>query len=126
MVIKMAKNKFELKIDQDNIFLELVFEVDDEKFTEALASEINSFWSGHDDRLDDCEGDVVKAVIKLYAAECFALAAFNNFKDERWVMDQFDWGKDKGVEGFPSFQEAGIELKKIDNLQIGFDIIEFA
>lgn len=41
-------------------------------------------------------------------------------------MDQFDWSKDKGVEGFPSFQEAGIILKRIDNLQIGFDLIEFA
>ncbi|MCK0187895.1 DUF2528 family protein [Aeromonas hydrophila] len=122
----MAKNKFELKVDQDDIFLELVFEVDDEKFTEAAATEINSFWMNEKRRVAACGGDVVKAALKLYAAECFALAAFNNFKDEQWVMDQFDWSKDKGIEGFPSFQEAGIVLKKIDNLQIGFDIIEFA
>ncbi len=122
----MAKNKFELKVDQDDIFLELVFQVDDEKFTEAAATEINSFWMNEKRRVDACGGDVVKAALKLYAAECFALAAFNNFKDEQWVMDQFDWSKDKGVEGFPSFQEAGIVLEKIDNLQIGFDIIEFA
>lgn len=122
----MAKNKFELKVDQDDIFLELVFEVDDEKFTEAAATEINSFWMNEKRRVDACGGDVVKAALKLYAAECFALAAFNNFKDEQWVMDQFDWSKGKGVEGFPSFQGAGIMLKKIDNLQIAFDIIEFA
>ncbi|HGE8241964.1 DUF2528 family protein [Aeromonas veronii] len=122
----MAKNRFELKVDQGDIFLELVFEVDDEKFTEAAAIEINSFWMNETRRVNACGGDVVKAALKLYAAECFALAAFNNFKDEQWVMDQFDWSKDKGIEGFPSFQKAGIELKKIDNLQIGFDIIEFA
>lgn len=122
----MAKNKFELKVDQDDIFLELVFQVDDEKFTEAVATEINSFWMDGKRRVDACGGDVVKAALKLYAAECFALAAFNNFKNEQWVMDQFDWSKDKGVEGFPSFQEAGIVLEKIDNLQIDFDIIEFA
>lgn len=122
----MAKNKFELKVDQGDIFLELVFEVDDEKFTEAAAAEINSFWMNETRRVNKCGGDVVKAALKLYAAECFALAAFNDFKDEQWVMDQFDWSKDKGIEGFPSFQNAGIELKKIDNLQIGFDIIEFA
>ncbi len=126
MVIKMAKNKFELKIDQDDIYLDLVFEVDDEKFTEEVATEINSFWSNEKRRVDECGGSVVKAALKLYAAECFALAAFNNFKNEGWVMDQFDWSKDKGVEGFPSFQEAGIILKRIDNLQIGFDLIEFA
>lgn len=122
----MAKNKFELKVDQDDIFLELVFEVDDEKFTEELASEINSFWSGHEGRLEDCDGDAVKAALKLYAAECFSKAAFNNLIGPRWVMDQFDWSKDKGVEGFPSFQEAGIVLEKIDNLQFDFDVIEFA
>lgn len=122
----MAKNKFELKVDQGDICIELVFEVDDEKFTEAAATEINSFWMNETRRVNKCGGDVVKAALKLYAAECFTLAAFNNFKDEQWVMDQFDWSKDKGVEGFPSFQKAGIVLKKIDNLQIGFDIIEFA
>jgi hypothetical protein len=122
----MAKNDFHLKIDQWDINLELVFEVDGEKFTEEVATEINSFWSNEKERLDECGGSVVKAALKLYAAECFSLAAFNNFKDEQWVMDQFDWSKDKGIEGFPSFQEAGIELKKIDNLQIGFDLIEFA
>lgn len=122
----MAKNKFELKVDQGDICIELVFEVDDEKFTEAAATEINSFWMNEIRRVNKCGGDVVKAALKLYAAECFTLAAFNNFKDEQWVMDQFDWSKDKGVEGFPSFQKAGIVLKKIDNLQIGFDIIEFA
>lgn len=122
----MAKNRFELKVDQDDIFLELVFQVDDEKFTEAVATEINSFWMNEKIRVDACGGDVVKAALKLYAAECFALAAFNNFKNAQWVMDQFDWSKDKGVEGFPSFQEAGIVLEKIDNLQFDFDVIEFA
>ncbi len=122
----MAKNNYELKIDQWDINLELTFEVDDEKFTEKVATEINSFWSNEKQRLDECGGSVIKAALKLYATECFTLAAFNDFRDEEWVMDKFDWSKGKGVEGFPSFQEAGIVLKRIDHLHIGFDLIEFA
>ena len=122
----MAKNHFELKIDQDDIYVELTFEVDDEKFTEEAATEINSFWMNEKRRVEKCGGSVVKAALKLYAIECFTQAAFNNFKNEEWVMSQFDWSKGKGIEGFPSFEEAGIVLKRIDNLQIEFDHVEFA
>lgn len=43
---------------------EVHFEVDHSVLTTDNATEINDFWSGADERLDDAEGDVVKAVLK--------------------------------------------------------------
>jgi hypothetical protein len=122
----MATKEVTLKLDQWDIQSELVFIVDDEKFTEALASEINCFWTSSRRRLDECGGSVIKAALKLYAVECFALVAFNNFKDEEWVMVQFDWRKGKGVEGFPCFEDAGLVLKSIENWHVEFDHVTFA
>lgn len=49
----------------------LTLEIDREILTEELATLINEFWSGHDDRLDEADGDVFRAVVKMAA--------------ERWV-----------------------------------------
>ena len=45
----------------------LTLEVDLDVLTSDKAAEINEFWSGHKDRLDDALGDVVRAVVKLAA-----------------------------------------------------------
>jgi len=114
-----------LKLDQWEIQSALTFLVDETKFTEEKAKEINDFWSNEDERLMAC-GTNIRAALKLYAVECFRLAGSGNMRDEEWVVEQFDWGNGKGVEGFPSFEEAGLQLKHIDEWGIGFDEIEFA
>ncbi len=122
----MASKEVTLKLDQWDIQSELVFVVDEEKFTEAMATEINSFWSGDKHRIAQSSGSVIKAALKLYARECFEMVAFNNFKDEAWLTREFDWSQDKGVEGFPSFKEAGLVLKSIDSWGIEFNDVSFA
>lgn len=119
------KNAMEitLKLDQWDIQSELTFVVEREKFTDEKAKEINEFWFHSEDRLSKA-GSHFKAALMLYAAECFQLIAFNNFKDESWLTDQFDWNKKKGVEGFYSFDEIGLTLKNIENWHVEFDFVE--
>lgn len=51
----------------------ITLEVDTEKLTPELATEINEFWGGADDRLQAEDGDVVRAVIRLYGARMMGL-----------------------------------------------------
>jgi hypothetical protein len=122
----MATKEVTLKLDQWDIQSELVFVVDDEKFTETLATEINSFWSGEKDRIDRCGGSVIKAALRLYARECFDMVACKSFVTESYVTNKFDWNEGYGVEGFPSFAEAGLTLKRIDSFGIEFEDVSFA
>lgn len=115
--------KITLKLDQWDIQSELTFLVDKEKFTEKLAKEINEFWGGSKSR-ESSAGSHFNAALKLYAQECFQLIAFNNFKDEEFVTEQFNWKAKKGergVEGFPSFEDAGLTLQNIENWHVEFD-----
>lgn len=58
--------------DQNDTFF-VTLEVDRSKLTVELATEINNFWGGNDDRADSMDGDMVKAVIKLYGVRVIAL-----------------------------------------------------
>ena len=111
-------------VDQDEIQLGLTLLVDPEVFTEELAEKINTFWSGHEERLDE-SGSHRAAALRLIAAECFAQASFNNFIHAEYVMNRFDCRlAHGGIEGFPSFHEAGLELKHIDNFHFPFEAME--
>lgn len=112
-----------LKLDQWDIQSELTFLVDESKFTEEKAKEVNDFWSNEGERLSAC-GTNVRAALKLYAVECFRLAGPNGFFAE-CIERQFDWDQGKGIEGFPSFNEAGLKLKRIESWGIGFEHVEF-
>ncbi|MGH8089460.1 MAG: DUF2528 family protein, partial [Stenotrophomonas sp.] len=57
------------KIEQEWGDAEVTLDVDHDRLTPKLATQINSFWTGASDRLDSAGGDVVLAVIKLAAAE---------------------------------------------------------
>lgn len=67
----MSLEKF-LVSDQNATFF-VTLEVDRTKLTTELTTEINDFWSGNDDRVDSMDGDVVKAVIKLYGLRLIAM-----------------------------------------------------
>jgi hypothetical protein len=60
------------KITEDRYDLEVILQVDHELLTPERATEINSFWTGSDERLDAANDDVVRAVI-LEAASRFML-----------------------------------------------------
>jgi hypothetical protein len=48
---------------------EVTLEVNLERLTEARAYMINSFWTGHEDRADEEDGDVIRAVIRMAGHE---------------------------------------------------------
>ena len=97
--------------------------VDEEKFKKEAES-VNKFWGGHECRIDK-HGSVEKAALALFTTECFQQMAFNNFKDKEWLAEQFDWSIDKGIEGYPSLENFGIEIDSIEPWFIESDDIEF-
>jgi len=95
--------------------------VDEDKFKKEC-EEVNKFWGGHENRVRR-RGRHEKAGLALFAAECFQQIAFNNFKDEGWLTEQFDYSKGKGIEGYPSMEDFGIKIESIESWHIDYDDI---
>lgn len=101
----MAKKRY--KIEHTELFdTWVILEVDHDRLTPALASEINSFWSGKEARLADANDDPVKAVIKMAGGIFIA-----------YVLDVFEglnaYGMQRGfdaLEGWPPAGSHGIRL----------------
>lgn len=70
----------------------VTLEVNHSILTPERAQQINTFWTSHEDRLDQCDGDVVKTVIQLFGQETICLylsesgASFGD-KDQ-WLIDK--------------------------------------
>lgn len=96
--------------------------IDEEKFKKECI-EINKFWSSAESRAEH-HGSHEKAGLAYFAAECFQQMAFNNFKNKEWLTDQFDWSKDKGIEGYPDMDSLGIKIDYIQSWFIDSDDIE--
>lgn len=119
--------RFTLKDDWKD--WKIVLEVDLEQLTSERATEINEFWSGDDDRLDDADGNVVHAVIKL-AAELLVYALLerggavvrDGEQSKIWTLDylhdQEGWG---GAEEGDLFGWCGIRLVSAD-VQVELDL----
>jgi len=45
-------------------------------------------------------------------------------KSEEWLTDQFDWSKDKGIEGYPDMTSFGVKIESIEPWFIDSDDIE--
>lgn len=100
---------------------DVTVEVDHEILTEERAAEINSFWSGDEERLRDEDGDVVRAVIK-YAArmwiydllEAGGVYVSDGGQSRYWTEYRHNmegWG---GVVEGSDFGWCGIRLVKAD------------
>lgn len=127
----MSKLKTFLVSDSNDTFF-VALEVDLDKLTPALASQINHFWGGAEDRLYAEDGDAVRAVIRLLG--CKLIGAMLEFGgqsfDERAVTGSgrgFYWMRDllerKGLlhERDMQLDALGIRLVKADVEIPGFD-----
>lgn len=56
------------KVSQEWADFEVFVEVDHNVLTPERANDINRFWSGDDDRVQEENGDVVRAVIRMFGA----------------------------------------------------------
>lgn len=119
--------RFTLKDDWKD--WDITLEVNLDQLTTERATLINEFWSGHDDRLDEADGDVVRAVIKL-AAERLVYAFLerggahirDGEQSKIWTQqdlhDQEGWG---GTEDGEPFGWCGIRLVTAD-VQVDLDL----
>ena len=103
--------------------LEMVVTVIDEDKFKTQCEQVNKFYCDAEYRAKKY-GSHEKAGFSMFCAECFQQIAFNNFKDEEWLTEQFDWSKDKGIEGYPSLDDMGIRIDEIESWFIDCDEIQ--
>jgi len=104
---------------------EVTLQVDLDVLTPALAAEINKFWSSAEDRLQDEDGDVVRAVVRMFGA-----AAIRHFMDDggasfgpRSEGDRY-WTEEvfkAQVEGWPDLDGLGILILGAEVSAVGYD-----
>lgn len=101
-------NTKRFKIDHAQIFdLSVILEVDLDKLTPALATEINNFWIGAEYRISDADGDPIQAVIKMAASIFFAHVLD---VEESLNTHEMQRAFDSQHEGWPRGGECGIKL----------------
>lgn len=94
------------RIAQDWGDIVVTVDVDHDKLTPEMATEINAFWTGAEERLDGADGDVVMAVIKLAAKYLmYQVLDLNAWRSVANMQREFD-----GEEGWPPNGEHGIRL----------------
>jgi hypothetical protein len=99
----MAVETYELNY-ADNVWMQVA--IDRDICTDEKLLEINSFWSGAEQRLSRSAGSPLKAVLKMLGT-AVARETIQSFD----AKDAFDWSKGRGVEGWPALDGShGITL----------------
>ena len=97
-------------------------QVDFDVLTPELATQINRFWSGADDRLGAEGGDVLRTVIRMFgelAIRHIAAdggASFGQTEDIYWTKKVL-----KHYEGWPDAQELGILITAAEVSVVDYD-----
>lgn len=99
----MSVQTFE--IETDDFYIKV--EVDRARMTDAALEEINNFWSGAEERLEEAGGDLLKAVLQqLFRHIRYIVAAHGGLIREQ-VLDAFRYGE----EGWPTLAgDEGLRL----------------
>ena len=91
---------------------EVTLEVDLKRLTTERAQQINSFWTGADDRLEEQDGDLVQTVIRMAGHEVMCEVLVDRGADfgdgEKWYCQQTSkklhngegWGGESEVDDF--------------------------
>ena len=107
------------RIDYDDK-IDVVIEIDNEKVTNKDLHEINNFWSGSDDRVDEEDGSVLNAVLKMLANVIFSNQLYYGFGTSGSIR-KFDWDKE-GVEGWPKMDGSmGFKIISVDDADFDTD-----
>lgn len=103
---------------------EITLQVDHDVLTQDLATEINQFWSSAADRLDQEDGDVVRAVVRLFgsvAIHYFMAEGGVHFSprggDRHWTEAVLK----EQVEGWPDCAGLGILITAAEVPAVGYD-----
>ena len=107
---------------------EVVLAVDPGILTADLASEINGFWSGGQQRLQAEDGDVVRTVARMFGAAFIACAQADggvNFEgDEAVARFCVQQTLDAQGEGWPGIDQLGIEVQEAHVSSCGYFDVE--
>lgn len=101
---------------------EVSLQVDHDVLTPDLATLINSFWSGSEDRLKAEKGDVVRAVVRLFGS-C-AIAFFMSDGAQMGGGNSRYWTErviNAQHEGWPDVDSLGILIGKVFVGFVGYD-----
>lgn len=117
----MAKKRYSLLYA---IQFEVVVEIDDTICTDELLHEINNFWSGAEDRLDDSDGDVTLAVLKMLCTMCLRVSTSSfvvpylthSHNEEGWPVLDGSWGiKLISVDDF-EFEDSEVTVNSVEEV----------
>lgn len=121
----MSKKRYAVKEDWKDY--EVTLEVDHDLLTAELATEINEFWGGDDDRLEAENGDPVKAVLR-FAGSCLINQMLReggaDFDKSNDTMSTYWTGWLTNQEGWPHADELGIRCIAAEVLTPCFDDLE--
>lgn len=96
---------------------EVVLVVDDEIMTDAMAHEINNFWSSSEYRLADENGDIIQVVAKMFGEQVLRYVS-NDDGGYAYEPDAcrryLGYVLDDVREGWPDKEHLGITIMKIE------------
>jgi len=106
---EVAKIKY--KVELDNIYCSINVEINDDENTKQMMDMCNKFWSGHQQRLDDENGDITATFLKLLCGTALTVQKagdYNLYGVVQEFNDMEGWCRLDGSEG--------IKLTSIDGL----------
>ena len=117
--IIIMKTKYKINYDWK---VDVIIEIDDEIMTNKALTEINTFWSNHDRRLNDADGIVLNAVLKLLTGVVLSLKVEYGY-NTTGIVSLFDWNENGGsIEGWPEMNGSkGIEIIRVDDFEFDPD-----
>lgn len=112
-------NKKRYLLEHDGTYFDMTVEVDHDKVTEKVLTEINEFWTDGKDRLEAAGGDVLQAVLKMLCQYVITLQIEYGY-NTHGIRELFNWGvRGNGQEGWPMMDGSeGIEIIHVSNTEI--------
>ena len=110
-------------------FSEVRLSVNRDLLTPELAKKINDFWNENDWRLSKEDGDVVRTVIRLFGAIAISylqgiggadISAAREEDRKMWTESILN----AQAEGWPSYQELGIQLVSANVMCVDYEVVE--
>ncbi len=118
-IMKSNKQKYNVTVDLFHVEWEIDFEIDHSVMTDKDLHLINNFWSNSEDRLDDCDGDIVQVVLKMLARDALFLMV-ECPTSEKGLIERF-----KSEEGWPALDgSTGILITYVEALDLDYDAFE--
>ncbi|MFP9470297.1 DUF2528 family protein [Pectobacterium brasiliense] len=100
--------------------LDLIIAINHDIVTDELLNQINSFWLDGAERLEDEDGDVLAAVLKMLGRRCWTLMIQHGYDVNQLICHFND-----GEEGWPKMNgSSGFQIIDCDELE--FDTVDIS